>query len=75
MTEQRVIDAINSHATDIKNISCIIAGLLQQLRESQGVEGIEAARLFAIKAAHDMTPDGINSPDIDLITRVFNQHK
>jgi hypothetical protein len=75
MTDQRLIDAINSHATDIQNISCILAGLLQQLRETQGVEGIEAARLFAVSVAKQMPQGGLIAPDIDHISRVFNQHK
>jgi hypothetical protein len=75
MTDQRIIDAINSHGSDIKNISCILAGLLQQLRESQGAEGIEAARLFAVTVAQEMGQGGPTSPDIDHISRVFNQHK
>ncbi|MBA6096330.1 hypothetical protein N5J66_05870 [Pseudomonas juntendi] len=75
MTEQRVIDAINSHGDDIKTISCIIAGLLQQLRESQGAEGIESARQFALAVAQQMGQGGATAPDVDRINLVFNQHK
>lgn len=75
MTDQRVIDAINSHGNDIKDISCVIAGLLHQLRASQGSEGIEAARLFAVSIAQQMPKSGPTTPDINRINNVFNQHK
>ena len=75
MTEQRVIDAINSHGDDLKTISCILAGLLQQLRESQGAEGVEAARQFAVTVAQQMGQGGPTAPDIDRINLTFNQHK
>lgn len=75
MTEQRVIDAINSHGSDIQNISCILAGLLQQLRESQGAEGIERAKAFAIEVAKSRSSHGPTKPDIAHISQVFDQHK
>lgn|GEM_PF-2614322 len=75
MTDQRVIEVINSHGNDIKDISCVIAGLLHQLRAAQGPEGVEAARQFAVSVAHQMSGSGPTAPDITRINHVFNQHK
>lgn len=75
MTDQRIINAINAHGNDLQTISCIIAGLLQQLKAAQGVEGVEAARAFAISVADSMPKGGPTAPDVDRINHVFNQHK
>ncbi|TFF38136.1 hypothetical protein [Pseudomonas sp. RIT623] len=75
MTDPRIIDAINSHAADIQNISCILGGLLQQLRDTQGVEGLDRAKDFAIQAAKSLSKPGAVSPDIAHITKVFDQHR
>lgn len=75
MTDPRIIDAINSHATDIQNISCILGGLLQQLRETQGVEGLDRAKEFAVQAANSLSKAGTVGPDVAHISRVFDQHR
>jgi hypothetical protein len=73
--EQRLIDVINSHGGDITTISCILAGLISQLRATQGPEGIEAARVFALEVAKTMPSTGPSRPDTNRISAVFNQHK
>jgi hypothetical protein len=73
--DQKIIDAINSHGGDILTISCIIAGLIEQLKQAQGSEGVEAARLFALEVAKTMPSNGPTRPDITRISNVFNQHK
>ena len=73
--EQKIIDAINSHGADILTISCILAGLIEQLKQSQGTEGLESARVFALEVAKTMPSIGPTRPDIARISVVFNQHK
>ncbi|MFG0323713.1 hypothetical protein ACF8EF_15450 [Pseudomonas sp. zjy_15] len=75
MTDQRVIDAINAHGNDLQTISCVLAGLLQQLKASQGTAAVEAAKAVAIEVAKSMPQHGPTKPDIDRITRVFDQHR
>lgn len=75
MTDQRIINAINSHGNDLQTISCIIAGLLEQLKAAQGAEGIESARAFAVSVAESMPKGGPTTPDVARINHVFNQHK
>lgn len=75
LNDQKIIDAINSHGGDILTISCILAGLIEQLKKSQGIEGIEAARLFALEVAKTMPSNGPTRPDTARISNVFNQHK
>ena len=75
MTDQRIIDAINSHGSDIKNISCILAGLLHQLKETQGTEGVEKAKAFALEVAKSFSAAGPAAPNTSHISRVFDQHK
>ncbi|MBI6621639.1 hypothetical protein YA0783_25455 [Pseudomonas corrugata] len=75
LNEQKIIDAINSHGGDILTISCVLAGLINQLRAGQGPEGVEAARLFALEVAKTMPSTGPTRPDTARISAVFNQHK
>ncbi len=75
LSEQKIIDAINSHGSDILNISCILGGLIAQLKKSQGPEGLEAARVFAVDIAKSYPAGGPTRPDAGRISEVFNQHK
>lgn len=73
--EQQLIEVVNSHGSDILTISCILGGLVNQLKAIQGAEGIEAARLFALEVAKAMPSFGPTRPNTDRISDVFNQHK
>ena len=48
---QQLIDAVNAHGADLQNLNCVIAGLVHQLAATQGKEGLEGARKFALQVA------------------------
>ncbi|SOP98610.1 hypothetical protein [Pseudomonas syringae] len=75
LDENKLVEVVNSHGSDILTISCVLAGLIQQLKASQGAEGIEAARLFALEVAKTMPIFGPTRPNTDRISATFNQHK
>ncbi|WP_421523059.1 hypothetical protein [Pseudomonas yamanorum] len=75
INDQKIIEAINSHGSDILTISCIVSGLIEQLKQSQGPEGVEAARVFAVDMAKSFPAAGPTRPDAGRISDVFNQHK
>ncbi|WP_229999528.1 hypothetical protein [Pseudomonas carnis] len=75
INDQKIIEAINSHGSDILNISCILSGLIEQLKKSQGPEGVEAARDYAVTMAKSFPAGGPTRPDAERISGVFNQHK
>lgn len=72
---QKIIDAINGHGADLQNLNCILSGLASQLSSVAGKDGIEAARLFALKIAEEIPKNGPIRPNPKLISDFFNGHK
>lgn len=73
--EQEIIDALNAHGADLLNINCVLSGLAHQLSATQGPEGIEAARQYALKIAEAIPKSGPVRPNPKMISDFFNGHK
>lgn len=71
---QKLIDAVNAHGSDLQNLNCVISGLVHQLFAAQGKEGIEAARLFALRVAEAMPKNGPVRPNPKAISELFSDH-
>ena len=71
---QKLIDAVNAHGSDLQNLNCVISGLVQQLATAQGKEGLEAARVFALKVAEAMPKIGPVRPNPKAISEFFSEH-
>lgn len=75
VNEQELIRVINSHAKDISTLHCVIYGLLKQLRDQQGEEGLEAAKTYALEAANMRRPFDTVSPSKEMIRNAFDAAK
>lgn len=71
---QKLIDAVNAHGSDLQNLNCVISGLVHQLSAAQGKEGLEAARLFALRVAEAMPKNGPVRPNPKAISEFFSDH-
>lgn len=71
---QKLVDAVNAHGSDLQNLNCVISGLVHQLSASQGKEGLEAARVFALRVAEAMPKNGPVRPNPKKISEFFNDH-
>lgn len=71
---QKLIDAVNAHGSDLKNLNCVISGLVDQLSASQGKEGLETARVFALRVAEAMPKNGPVRPNPKRISEFFSDH-
>lgn len=71
---QKLVDAVNAHGSDLQNLNCVISGLVHQLSASQGKEGLEAARVFALRVAEAMPKNGPVRPNPKKISEFFNDN-
>ena len=71
---QKLIDAVNAHGSDLQNLNCVISGLVHQLSVSQGKEGLETARVFALRVAEAMPKNGPVRPNPKRISEFFSDH-
>ncbi|PAA31407.1 MULTISPECIES: hypothetical protein [Pseudomonas] len=71
---QKLIDAVNAHGSDLQNLNCVISGLVHQLSASQGKEGLETARVFALRVAEAMPKNGPVRPNPKRISEFFSDH-
>ncbi|MBH3412714.1 hypothetical protein [Pseudomonas putida] len=71
---QQLVDAVNAHGADLQNLNCIIAGLVHQLAATQGKEGLEGARKFALQVAEGMPKNGPVRPNPKAISEFFSEH-
>ena len=72
--ETNIQDVLNYKGSSLLNLNCILSGLANQLRETQGASAIEAAQAYAVELAKTH-PAGPVKPDIASITKFFNDHK
>ncbi len=71
---QKLIDAVNAHGADLQNINCILSGLVHQLAATQGKEGLESARKFALQVAEGIPKNGPVRPNPKAISEFFSEH-
>jgi len=71
---QKLTDAVNAHGSDLQNLTCVLSGLVHQLSASQGKEGLEAARIFALKIAEAIPKNGPVRPNPKRISEFFSDH-
>ena len=73
--ERKLIDVVNSHASDIQAIQAVVLGLAAQLYVEQGDAGLEFAKEKALSAANNMgSPFGVR-PNRNLISNLFEVAK
>lgn len=71
---QKLIDAVNAHGSDLQNLNCVISVLVHQLSASQGKEGLETARVFALRVAEAMPKNSPVRPNPKRISEFFSDH-
>ncbi|MGH8387241.1 MAG: hypothetical protein ACRESJ_17405 [Pseudomonas sp.] len=70
-----VQDILDHTGSSLITLNCIVAGLANQLKTTQGTAAVEAAQAHALEVAKAYsTADGV-APDMKLITDFFNAHK
>lgn len=62
---------VNSHASDIQALTALVYGLLAQLHENQGEEGIAAAEIRAQTIAKSLGSPFSVRPNNTLITKLI----
>ncbi|NWC06583.1 hypothetical protein [Pseudomonas sp. G1002] len=72
---QRLVEAVNAHGSDIQNLNCVISGLVHQLAQTQGNEGLDAAQKYALRVAESMPKNLVIKPNPQAISDLFNGHK
>lgn len=73
--ERKLIDVVNSHASDIQSLQAVLLGLAAQLHAEQGDAALESAKEKALAAANNMgSPFGIR-PNRSLISNLFEVAK
>jgi len=73
--ERKLIDVVNSHASDIQALQAIVLGLAAQLHSEQGESGLNSAKEKAMAAANNMgSPFGVR-PNRNMIANLFDVAK
>jgi hypothetical protein len=72
--ETNIQDILNYTGSSLLNLNCILSGLANQLKETQGTSAIEAAQAYAVELAKTH-PAGPVKPDVAAIAKFFNDHK
>jgi len=69
--ERKLVEVVNSHASDIQALTSMVYGLLAQLHESQGETGIAAAEARTMATAKNMGSPFSVRPNTGLISKLF----
>ncbi|WP_155736120.1 hypothetical protein [Pseudomonas chlororaphis] len=64
---------LNAHGSDVSTIYCVITALIQQLKETQGEEVVEAAFKKAMANASGPRPMNSAAPSGGNIRRLFGK--
>ena len=74
INETEIQRILNYTGSSLLNLHCILSGLSNQIKETQGTQAIEAAQDYAITLAKTH-PGGPVKPDVAAITKFFKEHK
>ena len=69
--ERKLVEVVNSHASDIQALTAMVYGLLAQIHASQGEEGLAAAEALTMTASKSMGSAFGVRPNANLISQLF----
>ncbi|WP_146021770.1 MULTISPECIES: hypothetical protein [unclassified Pseudomonas] len=72
--DTNIQEILNYTGSSLLTLNCILSGLANQLKETQGAGAVEAAQAYAVELAKTH-PSGAVAPDVTAINSFFSHHK